>query len=38
MGTYEFKDLNIGNIIPEEYFTNASAVEICKFGTIPYFY
>ena len=28
LGTYEFKDLNTGNITPEESFTNAYADEI----------
>ena len=28
LGTYEFRDLNTGNIKPEELFTNAYAEEI----------
>ena len=30
LGPYEFKDLNTGNIIPGESFTNAYAEEIYK--------
>ena len=30
MGTYEFKDLNTGNIKPEELFMNAYIEEVCK--------